>query len=104
VTGQAMGIFDPIDPNAASRHYLKQRTGRMFAALDRGLIPDMPVAAGWFRCFVCRREFEKGQSGEDAAAEYERRFGQAIEDAAEAPFAICDDCNRIVSEDQGVPL
>jgi hypothetical protein len=98
------GIFDPIDPNTVSVGYLKERTGRLFAAMDRGRIPDMPVAAGWFRCFTCRREFEKGVPEEEALAEYRRRFGKTAADDPADQFTVCDDCNRIIAQDQGVPL
>jgi hypothetical protein len=95
------GIFAPIDPSTASVAYLKERTGLLFAAMERGEIPDMPLSPGWFRCFTCRREFEKGVPDEEAEAEYRRRFGGGDPDDR---FTLCDDCNRIIADDQGVPL
>ncbi len=43
-----------------------------------------------FRCAMCGGEFEKGQSDEEAAAEFHGIFGKslAVEDAA----VVCDDC------------
>lgn len=96
------GIFEPVDPTTVSAGYLQLRTALLLAAYDRGLVPDPPVPSGWFRCFTCRREIRKGQSDRDAAAEH--RFGEAVDDAEELLFVICDDCNRVVSEDTGVPL
>lgn len=97
------GIYDPVDPGTVSVACLKRRVGLLFAAQDRGDLPDLPVRPGWFRCFVCRRELEKGASDEDAVAEYRRRFGRASPEPGSL-FTVCDDCNRIVAEDQGVPL
>lgn len=95
-------IFSPVDPATVSTAYLKQRTGLLFAAMESGRMPDLPLAAGWYRCFVCRREFEKTVPDDEALAEYQRRFGPGR--SPEDMLIICDDCNRIVSEDQGVLL
>jgi hypothetical protein len=97
-----LSIFDPVDPATVSVAYLKERTGLLFAAMERGEVPDMPVAPGWFRCFTCRREFEKGKPDAEAEAEYRRRFGN--DPAPDGQFTVCDDCNRIIAQDQGVPL
>jgi len=94
-------IFAPVDPCKVSEAYLKRRTGLLFAAMDAGRIPDLPLAPGWYRCFVCRRELEKTVPEDEAQAEYRRRFGDG---GPEDQFVVCDDCNRIVSADQGVPL
>lgn len=99
--GAKPGIYEPVDPNAVSAAYLKRRVSLLFAALDRGELAELPVRPGWFRCFVCRRAFEKGVPDDEAAEEYRRRFGDGEPDPL---FTVCDDCNRIVSEDQGVPL
>jgi hypothetical protein len=95
------GIYEPVDPGTVSVAYLKKRVGLLFAALDRGELVSPPVRPGWFRCFACRRELEKGWSDAEAEAEYRRRFAGGEPDPL---FTLCDDCNRIVSEDQGVPL
>lgn len=95
------GIFDPVDPAVVSVAWLKERTGLLFAAMERGDVPDMPLAPGWYRCFTCRREFEKGKSQAETEAEYRRRFGR---DPDGGQFTVCDDCNRIIARDQGVPL
>jgi hypothetical protein len=97
-----LSIFDPVNPATVSVACLKQRTGLLLAAMERGEVPDMPVAPGSFRCFTCRRESVKGQSDEDAEAEYRRRFGGEPDPGT--PFILCDDCNRIIAQDQGVPL
>jgi hypothetical protein len=93
-------LFAPIDPATVSVAYLKERTGLLFAAMERGEIPDMPPPAGWFRCFTCRREFEGGATDEEAGEEYRRRFGGAPGER----FTLCDDCNRIIAHDQGASL
>lgn len=97
-------ILDPVDPATVSVAYLKERTSRLFAAMERGELPDAPLPPDRFRCFICRREFGKNWTDEEAGEEYRRRFGRAPEDAPGGLFTLCDDCNRIVAEDQGVPL
>jgi len=93
-------IFDPVDPATVSVGYLKRRTFLLFAAMERGEVPDMPLPPGWFRCFTCRREFEKGRTEEEVLAEHRRRFGKDPDE----PFTVCGDCNLIIARDQGVPL
>jgi hypothetical protein len=97
-----MDIFEPVDPNTVSLRYLKERTRLLFAAMERGEVPDMPLAPGWFRCFICRREAVKGVTGDEEQAEYARRFGPVPDPGGQ--MVVCDDCNRIVAEDQGMPL
>jgi DNA-directed RNA polymerase subunit RPC12/RpoP len=96
------GIFDPVDPVKAGTAFMKERVALVFTAMELGVVPDLPVAPGWFRCFACRREFEKDQTGPEARDEYRRRFGEELDDAD--AYAVCNDCNRIIAEDLGLPL
>lgn len=97
-------IFDPVDPPAVSDGDLKRRVGVFFAAMERGDLPCPPLPPGWFRCFTCRREFPKAVPEAEALEEYRRRFAGEPDPEPDTPFIVCDYCNTVIAEDQGVPL
>jgi hypothetical protein len=87
-----MSVFDPIDPKTVSIAALKRRSSQLFAAAERGEDPAGPVRAGWYRCFLCRRESRKGVPEQEARAEYERRFpGHEPYDPGSL-YLLCDEC------------
>lgn len=65
----------------------------------RGVAGSPPPEAGWFRCWLCRRVLPKKWTDEEARAEFARRFpGNELDER----FTLCDDCNCITSESEGV--
>lgn len=91
-------FLTPVDPAAVSLTELKARTRFLLDRAQSGAADD-PVPDGSFRCLLCRRTFEKGQTDEEALDEYRRRFG----DAEPAEHLLCGDCDRIIAADQGIP-
>lgn len=98
-----ISIFAPVDPHTVSVRDLKERAGLLLTAMEHGQVPDMPLAPGCFRCFLCRREFGTLRTEAETLAEYRRRFGGHPDDKG-GGFTLCGDCNVIVAGDMGLPL
>lgn len=59
-----------------------------------------------YRCDCCGGIFDKGWSDEEARAEAEQQFGEALHAEGEPPALVCDDCyNEIMAwaKEKGLP-
>lgn len=92
-------LWEPVDPYKVGIEFLRDR---MFIFMNSSAepAPDVPIPPGKFLCMLCRRlgntaDFELTQE------ECRRRFGEV---PLEDQYNICDDCNKIISADLGIPL
>lgn len=88
--------LEPVDPKTLTVAQLKRRAYWLLG--DPLLVPPDDVPADHFRCFICLRVFPKGDEL-DAGAEELVRFGKVT--SPNESHYLCDDCDEIVSEDQG---
>jgi hypothetical protein len=53
-----------------------------------------------YQCFLCFQTFDKGQTDEEALAEYHEKFG----DAERAPGEVCEECyEKVLRFEAGLP-